>query len=558
MNTIHRWFSFPLLAKELAERAARDRTYWVRVLFAVGAFVFFAAMFYQTTAHRGSNAVALFGVGSELLNHLFLLQFAGIYLFQPALIAGSIAHEKERDSFSALLLTDMSSWAIVIQKFIGGLLPMLNLLLITLPLCGLAYTYGGVSSTQLIIGTWLVLGAWLQIGAIGLMCSAYCRTTTSALIATYVIAAGTFSLSLFFRDAPTPFGAIPASYFPIQLFRVWTSVSATDFSVDLSTLIRESIWDFHIPISTPALSAVVFLLIARYFVVRRAFAPNRATIVTIFLRLDRLFAKWNRSFGNIQFGGNVRALPTDQPVAWREFGRSALGYPEHLIRLGAGLSVVAWLASFATGMAVGFFALAGLLIIVVRAANSISSERMDQTLEILLTTPVTAHEIVCQKWLAVRRLAWVLAAPVLVAITSRVILAASFIDVSGYSLIVIFISWVLAIIVCPYTFGWMAMLIGVRARSRLRAVVLSLGFTFGWLFGPQISSSLFLSHGSSGFFEMLSPVFALRGSAEFFSADGYRAVASGGMSPASFVILLLLGRLFRRLALRSARTHLVS
>ena len=558
MNMIRRWLSFPLLAKELTERAARDRTYWVRVLFAIGVFLFFAAIFQETTYRRGTNAVALFGVGSELLNHLFMLQLGGIYLFQPALIAGSIAHEKERDSFSALLLTNMSPWAIAFQKFIGGLLPMLNLLLITLPLCGLAYTYGGISSTQLVIGTWLILGAWLQIGAIGLMCSAYCRTTTGALISTYVIAAGSFFLSAFFENAPSPLGEMSIAYFPIRIFGQLKHASVAGSEYDLSTLLHKSIWDFHIPISTPALSAVVFFLIARFFVVRRAFVPNRPTIVTIFLRLDRIFSKWNRSFGNIQFGRNVRALPTDQPVAWREFGRSALGYPEHLIRLGAGLSVIAWLASFATGMAVGFFALGGLLIIVVRAANSISSERMDQTLEVLLTTPVTAHEIVCQKWLAVRRLAWVLAAPVLVAIASRLLLASSFIDASGYSLFVVLVSWTLAMIVCPYTFGWMAMLIGVRSRSRLRAVVLSLVLTFGWLFGPQIFSAIFLKGELADVFQILSPAFTLSDASEFFSGDGNRPHFSGGMSPASFVILLLLGKLFRRMAIRSAETHLAS
>ena len=61
-----------------------------------------------------------------------MCQFMGIYLFVPLMASGLITSEKERDLLG-LLLTRLSSGAIVLEKILGRLVPMCYLFFAALP-----------------------------------------------------------------------------------------------------------------------------------------------------------------------------------------------------------------------------------------------------------------------------------------------------------------------------------------------------------------------------------------------------------------------------------------
>ncbi|MEI9896551.1 MAG: ABC transporter permease subunit [Chthoniobacter sp.] len=144
----------------------------------------------------------LLGLGRNLFEQLIVIQILGVILFQPALMCGRITQEKERDSLVLLFLTELRPWEIVLQKYVGGLVPMFSFLLIGLPLAGVAYAFGGLESHAIVLQVAGLLLLCLQLGALTLMCSAWCRSTVGALISSYVLAVVFYAGPPFARKLP--------------------------------------------------------------------------------------------------------------------------------------------------------------------------------------------------------------------------------------------------------------------------------------------------------------------------------------------------------------------
>ena len=181
-------FGLPLLAKELTEQAARKRTYVIRVVYAAILFLMASLFFYQTLQFATSSPLAVLGHGKNMFATLVGMQFAGIYLFMPAMTCSVLTQEKERASLQLLFLTRLGPWTILFEKLLGRLVPMGGFVLLSLPLLGFAYTLGGVSREMLWKGAWMLFLASIQMGTLAIMCSAFFRTTVGAFMASYVIA----------------------------------------------------------------------------------------------------------------------------------------------------------------------------------------------------------------------------------------------------------------------------------------------------------------------------------------------------------------------------------
>lgn len=189
MKLLNLSLGFPLLVKELTELAARRRTYLVRIGYAM--LMFFGALYYfwAQVLSRNISSLSMLGQGQNMFTAIVDIQFAGIYLFLPAMTCTALTAEKERDTFALLLLTRLGPWTIIFEKMISRLIPMLTFLLLSLPLLAFAYSYGGVQQDEIWVA-FLILGLTaIQIASLSIMCSAYCRTTAGAFVATYVVGA---------------------------------------------------------------------------------------------------------------------------------------------------------------------------------------------------------------------------------------------------------------------------------------------------------------------------------------------------------------------------------
>ena len=118
MISLRSIFSIPLLARELTERAARKRTYAARVVYGLALYVIFVFALQRLIGNATGDATGLgvLGLGRHLFQQLVEFQCWGVLLFQPALMAGVLTYEKERDSLSLLLLTRMSPTKMLLEK----------------------------------------------------------------------------------------------------------------------------------------------------------------------------------------------------------------------------------------------------------------------------------------------------------------------------------------------------------------------------------------------------------------------------------------------------------
>lgn len=500
--------AFPLLTKELTEIAARRRTYVTRVVYGLLLYGVFAAINFSTLKRASLSPMNAIGAGREMFMVLIFLQIIGIYLFLPAMTAGLITQEKERDSLVLLFLTELKPWQILLQKLGSGLVAIVSFMLIGMPLGALCYAYGGVPPEQLYVGVWVLFLTCLQVAAFALMCSSRARTTVGAFIRTYAgLAALFFGLEMF-GELLNHFSL--GSNFPRLLLQVFPAFPQTLFVEVVHPFYTSTAPRFNsmtfvswaLLRSLPSLGAtVIFLLIARFYFVRRAFAPARNRLLGLFRRLDAFMQYTNRWIGGVTFRTRNRELPEDDPIAWREMSRTALGRPQYLARIFLALEVPTLVLCFWAMIEGGggntatlseLAAVLGTLAVVVLSAfsaNAFVSERVNQTFEVLLTTPLEASDIVRQKARMLSRFMWVLALPVMTVFAVKGWLL---IDLLGWrpqdqhrdGPTLYLLTTTLTIAVYLPLVKWLSLWIGLKMRTRFRAILTALGVIVAWCVVP--------------------------------------------------------------------------
>ncbi len=496
MNRLRRIFALPLLLKELTESAARPRTYLVRVLFAVGLYGL-VALFLPRSFWRADATVtfATLGMGRSIFDLLAATQAVGIALFLPAMMCGCITQEKERDSLVLLLLTELRPWQILLQKYLGGLVPVLSFVLLGGPLLAVAYALGGVQGRQILEQSLGVVLLALQLGALTLLCSVWCRTTVAALLSSYLLGAllyvGPALLSFSFR-----------SY---QSSHDWLAfLLAPPFLLEMSS--GDPVRDRVFELIPSVLSIFLFLGLARFFFLRRAFLPPAQFLRRVFRRLDAFMQRANRLTGGIVLLRERSQLPGDAPIFWRETRTRALGRPHYLLRIlviTEGFTVLLCLL-LALQMNRGhgeMLALLGglaMLVVAVQSANVIVSERVNQTLEVLLATSLAAAQIVREKERALFRLLLVLAVPLLTVVGVEYYLIydsglysyGHLRDGQQLSLLAL-VAPVLAVAIYLPMVAWLAMTIGLWMRTRFRAIAVTLVVLVAWCVLPLLVADQF-------------------------------------------------------------------
>ncbi|MHC5053613.1 MAG: ABC transporter permease subunit [Planctomycetota bacterium] len=486
-------FGLPVLMKDLTELAARRRTYIIRSVYASLLFMAFALFFMAEVSQRGLE-YRLMGAGRDMLEFLTIIQLVGVYLFLPAMVAPAVAGEKERGTLGLLFTTDLGPWEILIQKYLGRLAPMFMLLLLSLPLMAVAYTYGGFSSRRVLLAAYVIFTTCMQIAAWALMWSAFCRNTSEATGATYsgaiviFIAACLFAAmlneALGYRYEQVALLPV-ASLAPPMLLESW----GPRWGVRMLMAVLPWVW------------TAVFLLLARRFLVTRAFKKKSRSVLRLLRDLVRFLvlrarpAKARRARGATRSRGD---LPANRPVVWRELSRSALRTPGGFLMTwfllvvplvvaaalldgligapyaGPGVAITAWILWIMVA-----------LIVAGRSVSAFGAERANQTLELLVTTPLTGREIVAGKAAAIRRRGLL----ALLLLGVLFVVGACLAPTSGrYGPDLGFLGYLfVAFMSVPIYLGmagWLSGWIGLRMRRQSHATAIAFGAVFGICVGP--------------------------------------------------------------------------
>jgi ABC-type transport system involved in multi-copper enzyme maturation permease subunit len=466
-----------LLARELTVRSGRWQTWATRSLYAIGLYTLFLVYLAKYLKSGGGHPLLLLGGGFYLFNGIGLVQLYSVALFLPAMMAGVVASEKERNTLQLLLLTGLSPTTILFEKLCSGLLPMLTFLLLGVPLLPVAFAYGGVSVDHLVALLYLLLLICLQVGTISLACSALSQTTAAALVFSYCLVAVLHGLSL----------AWGSHLNPIYLYLEYVETSRPE---QLRLLV---------PASLPGWIVVVVCFGLAYCWVKRfALLPPRNIALMVYNRIDHLMTRMNRLTGGVMLVRDSDRMLAEQPVAWREMTKQSLGRARYLFRTISLLGISAMLISLSViKMGIEFIAVLTLalwilvvIVVVVSSINATAGERIRQTLDLLLTTPMPGASIVSQKMKGIWRLVLVLGLFLLTLnLLEGWLRRLSYHSSHWYSsgelasvveLLVYGVSSAAAIAVYLPLVAWIGCWFGLRIRKRTRAMTMALA-TIGGL-----------------------------------------------------------------------------
>jgi ABC-type transport system involved in multi-copper enzyme maturation permease subunit len=417
-----------------------------------------------------SGSFALLGTGRILFDQVLSFQSFAVFALLPMLTAGVLTSEKERDTLGILLITRLGAGTIVLEKFLSRAIPMLLYLLLSLPLMGVAYSLGGVESGAVLSAGLLLVGMVLHIGSLGVFSSAYCRTTTQALLLTYLLLfllAGPLLMALRFGIVPA--GMPSRTALPLG----WTAL-----------------WVFGV---TGLLPAFLWLMLARLVLWRRAFLQPRNFGLRILRWLDGLFHRLNQNRvtkGIVVLDERVE-LPRFRPIAWRETMKRSLGTVRYLVRFlllveGPLLFVIliplsdasVWQSRQYLPVEIAVFAVWWVTIFAVLSQSTalIAGERARQTLDVLLSTPLSAEQIVRDKFAGVQRLILVLLVPLGTVFLFRGWWFASIVNWwPRPNLPVYLLTSLGSAIVYPPLLGWLGFHAGLRFKSQVTAMTAALG-----------------------------------------------------------------------------------
>lgn len=495
-----RWrLDWPLLGKELLEQAARKQMYVIRVVYAL---VLFGAFCIYYVRHLAGGPVLTLGRGLAPFHFLVTAQLATIYLFLPPLMAGALAQEKERETLGLLFLTDLTPWELVLQKYFGRLIPMLTLLFLSLPLLAVTYSLGGVSAGMLYSSAATLFLTCLWVGALALECSAHEASTFQALIRCWGMCLA-FAMCCSLNPLPANWWSSPGGYAsPLNslFYLVPTSFSAIVY-LTLTWL---------------------FLLRARQILEARAFVQRRNPFGQQFKQMDQYWKDLRRLLRALLRKRDREANAVAQQIVQRGLG--ALG-DQHAWSLGGFLlarmqiptvlscaiifGVIA-LIVLITDVVLdpksggGFFIivsgvwLLALVTVPIQSANAVASERINERLGAILTTPLSAREIL-DEWLGpVRRWAQFLTRPLIVVFIAEALVKLKTLSpedprwtwVALYMGISLLTVWIY-----PALVRWLCLWIGLRVRNQVRALMTSFLLVVAWCILPLAASGYLVATG---------------------------------------------------------------
>ncbi len=111
---------------------------------------------------------------------------AVLLLIFPAFSCNAITEERLKKSFDLLITTDLSAWRIVMGKLLSCLLYCGLFIVGTLPVVSVAFLYGGVSISMILISYYDFMAFAAVVSAFGIMCSAASKNSNIlAIIRTY-------------------------------------------------------------------------------------------------------------------------------------------------------------------------------------------------------------------------------------------------------------------------------------------------------------------------------------------------------------------------------------
>jgi ABC-type transport system involved in multi-copper enzyme maturation permease subunit len=178
-------FTNPVLVRELRGRMRGHRamiilTVYLSIISIVTLLVYLATV--SGLSFGTNNFDAGRRVGQAIFLTVMIMALAQVCVITPSLTSGSIAGERERQSYDLLITTLLSPWQVVVGKLMSALAFAFLLITAVLPLAGLSFLFGGVSGIELVLAMVGLLVSAVLYASVGLLWSAIMRSSLGATV----------------------------------------------------------------------------------------------------------------------------------------------------------------------------------------------------------------------------------------------------------------------------------------------------------------------------------------------------------------------------------------
>lgn len=418
----------------------------------------------------------LSSMGFRLFMTFVLAQLAAVVLVVPALTAPVVAAERENNTLSLLLMTNLDPRNILLDKLLSRMALLWLLLAAGLPVFIFLLAFGGITPGNIAIAYSAIFAATVFACSVGLLISTHSVTVSGALVASYVALVALFG---------GLYALVAAWMYRFSGISIFASVHP--------------------------LAVVIFCYLIPLFVFSRAIRrcaaalPNLATggrqswLKRRFDRLDAFFERIN--FTHVTVMKKKPPLRSNALV-WREMHTNFLCSNIFMFRLGYTLVIVTVIFLIAVVnrqhedamvelLGVLHYAIITLAAMVM-SCSSMTRERGMHTMDLVMASPVPGGSVIDAKFAAIMR---ALSVPVFVPVLSILVLTAGWylIDSGTANLaesavllfiyLLPFVAWIPFVVVTGMFFS-------VVFRRFLTALAVTVGALICVVAGPLVAEIL--------------------------------------------------------------------
>lgn len=191
LSDLAAYHSNPVMVKELRGRMRGVRAFAIITIFLVlmGSFTVLLYLL-QLPVLSGSRTIVTGELGRLLFLGIVGIELMLIIFIVPALTAGAVTGERERMTYDLLQTTLLPAPTFIVGKLESALGYIFLLLLSAIPLQSIAFLFGGVSETEVLLAFIILITTALLLGAMGLYFSTLTERTFTATVRVYTIALG--------------------------------------------------------------------------------------------------------------------------------------------------------------------------------------------------------------------------------------------------------------------------------------------------------------------------------------------------------------------------------
>jgi ABC-type transport system involved in multi-copper enzyme maturation permease subunit len=208
MTNVVAAFWNPIVAKEYRSRMRTWRSPLAMMIYILLVAGLGFAIFSSTAASINQFGGQTANYGQILFEYLVVFQMILLTFITPALTAGAISSERERQTIDLLFVTRIPPFSIIWGKLLSSMSFVVLLLLLSVPIFSLVFLFGGIELDQVLYAFLITVIAALTLGVIGIAFSTWLRRSLAATVAAYVgafvLLFGTLGYGLIFPTTVDP------------------------------------------------------------------------------------------------------------------------------------------------------------------------------------------------------------------------------------------------------------------------------------------------------------------------------------------------------------------